>query len=56
MITSLSDRLLARIVPKAQASAANCWIVDCSRTTYKWCCITRVPGYGATMQCSACGR
>ncbi|MFV2195693.1 hypothetical protein [Nocardiopsis sp. LOL_012] len=44
MLASLSDRLLARIVPKARAGAVgtttNCWYTDCSRTHIQRCCYT----------------
>jgi hypothetical protein len=50
-LESLGDRLLTRLVPKAQAGAVYCWNVSCGGTCLvKRCC--DVPQYGT--RCGSC--
>jgi hypothetical protein len=49
-IEQLGDRLLTRLVPKAQASAVICWCQICAYQRYKYCCT----GEGANF-CLSCG-
>lgn len=48
LIGSLADRMLARLVPSARASAARCWVASCCDSNLKlYCC-----NYDPDVRCS----